>query len=440
MNLSMLGIFNIMTVVYIVVAILVFLLMILIHELGHYTAGKILKFKINEFSIGFGKAIYSKTNKNGEKFSIRIFPIGGYCAFEGENEAGDKKNPQAFNNQKPWKRMIVLFSGAFFNFLSAIIFCFVLLVAFGFDIMQIKGNPTIYQDKLYDGDAIYQVDGTDVNFATNGSMNELLKRLDEGEEFSLTVKRLNTETGKNEMVVVDGLYLQHKLNSNIILYDDPISGLQYALDTNKMFTEEEYSNTENDEIYDTGGNFKEGISVFEDDEGNIVYVLLSSGVYDENEIAETTNTEIYYYIGDNPVYSFPAYGLHARSFWEALGQAFILAVMMAWVVLKALWMLITFQIPLSQIGGPVATISFIVTSTQTSIVNLFVLLPLISANLAMFNLLPFPALDGAQMVFTGVEWIRKKPINQKVQGMINMCGLIFLLGFVVIVDILHFIL
>lgn len=440
MNLSTLGSFNIMTIVYIVVAILVFLLMILIHELGHYTAGKLLKFKINEFSIGFGKAIYSKINKSGEKISIRIFPIGGYCAFEGENEAGDKKNPQAFNNQKPWKRMIVLFSGAFFNFLSAIIFCFILLISFGFDIMQIKGNPTIYQDKLYDGDVIYQVDGVDVNFATNGTMVELLKKIDEDEPFSLTVKRLNTETGKYEMIIVENLYLQHKLNVNIILYEDPILGLQYALDTNKIFTEEQYTDTSNTEIYDTEGNFKEGISVFKDEEDNIVYVLLSTGVYDESEIADFANKEIYNYIGNNPVYSFPAYQLYPRPFWEALGQSFILAVMMAWVVLKALWMLITLQIPISQIGGPVSTISFIVTSTQVSIVNLFILIPLIAANLAMFNLLPFPALDGAQMVFTGIEWIRKKPINQKVQSMINMCGLIFLLSFVVIVDILHFIL
>ena len=101
--------------------------MVLIHELGHYVAGKILKFKINEFSIGFGKAIFSKTKKSGEKFSLRIFPLGGYCAFEGENEDGTD-NPQAFNNQKPWKRLIVLFMGAFFNFLSAIIFSFILPV------------------------------------------------------------------------------------------------------------------------------------------------------------------------------------------------------------------------------------------------------------------------------------------------------------------------
>ena len=115
-----------MIIFYILLAIVVLLLMIMIHETGHYVAGKILKFKINEFSIGFGPKILQKKKKNGELISLRAFTLGGYCAFEGESEDGSL-NPEAFNNQKPWKRLIVLFSGAFFNFLSAILFSFVLL-------------------------------------------------------------------------------------------------------------------------------------------------------------------------------------------------------------------------------------------------------------------------------------------------------------------------
>ena len=79
---------------YILLAIAILLLMVLIHEFGHYVVGKILKFKITEFSIGFGFPIFSKTNKKtGEKFSLRIFPLGGYCAFDGE-EDGEHGSPQ----------------------------------------------------------------------------------------------------------------------------------------------------------------------------------------------------------------------------------------------------------------------------------------------------------------------------------------------------------
>ena len=91
--------------------------MITIHEFGHYLAGKLLKFKINEFSIGFGKALYTKKKENGEIFSIRAIPLGGYCAFDGEDTPDESAD--SFNAQAPWKRLIVLFCGAFFNFLVA---------------------------------------------------------------------------------------------------------------------------------------------------------------------------------------------------------------------------------------------------------------------------------------------------------------------------------
>ena len=103
-------------------------------------------------------------------------------------------------------------------------------------------------------------------------------------------------------------------------------------------------------------------------------------------------------------------------------------------------MLVTFQLSTADVGGPIATIGLIATSTQASIVNLFILLPLISANLAMFNLIPFPALDGGQILFTGVEWIRKKPIKPKILSIVNTVGLVVLLTLVVVLDVLHFVL
>ena len=70
------------TILYILLALVVLLVMITIHEAGHYTAGKILGFKINEFAIGMGPKLFSRKKKSGEVFSVRLFPLGGYCAFE----------------------------------------------------------------------------------------------------------------------------------------------------------------------------------------------------------------------------------------------------------------------------------------------------------------------------------------------------------------------
>ena len=114
-----------MIVLYIFLAILAFGMMIFFHELGHFVVARLCGVKVLEFAIGMGPALLKKTKKNGEIFSIRAFPLGGFCAFEGEDE--DNPGQDAFNNQKPWKRIIVYSAGVFFNFLSVIVFSFILL-------------------------------------------------------------------------------------------------------------------------------------------------------------------------------------------------------------------------------------------------------------------------------------------------------------------------
>ena len=166
-----------MYILYLILALVILLLMVTIHEFGHYTAGKLLGFKINEFSIGFGKALYSKKKKSGEIFSIRLVPLGGYCAFEGEEE--DSENPQAFMKQKPWKRLIVLFSGAFFNFISAIIFSVILLCAVGYDIPKVNSiNPVVRIEQSENIDNMLLLDDVitkvnDVNITENLNASNL---------------------------------------------------------------------------------------------------------------------------------------------------------------------------------------------------------------------------------------------------------------------------
>ena len=104
---------------YILIAILILLVMITVHEFGHYITGKIFGFGIDEFAIGFGPKLFSRTKKDGEVFSLRAFPIGGFCAFRGEDS--DSDDPTAFNNKKPWQRIIVLVSGALMNYMTALL-------------------------------------------------------------------------------------------------------------------------------------------------------------------------------------------------------------------------------------------------------------------------------------------------------------------------------
>ncbi len=353
-----------MIVLYILLAIVILLLMIMIHETGHYLAGKMLGFKIEEFSIGFGKAIFSKKLKSGETFSMRWIPLGGFCAFKGEDEDG-KEDQECFNNYPCWKRLIVLFSGAFFNFLSGIIFTFILLLSVGSGIVKVSdvvatnGNENVIQKN----DIIMQVDGIEPTFL-NGGITNLMKNRDIGEDIVLKIDR----------------------NGQIM----DITVQKYAI----------YKQNDNGEFeLDTDGN-----------------KIIQSKV-----IGVTTE--------------YVKYGF---------GKAFLKCVPytcnMAWECLVVLGKLFTGQLGLESVGGPVTTIKTIAVSTQTNIKNLLLLFPLIAVNLAVFNWLPIPALDGARMVFVLIEWIFRKPVPRNIEAKIHSIGLLVLFALVIIIDLLHIIL
>ena len=194
---------------YVIVALLALMVMIVVHELGHYTAGKLLGFKIDEFAVGFGPAIIKKKNKkNGETFSLRIFPIGGFCAFHGEdaeeNKVDEEGNPvldeegkpvkdtEAFNAQKPWKRLIVLFSGAFMNFLSAIFIITIYFAAYGQilpTVIDTHAEASVIvgaqENQFQDGDVILSINGKQINILLQEDLDKAFAKLGNSAKFKV---------------------------------------------------------------------------------------------------------------------------------------------------------------------------------------------------------------------------------------------------------------
>ena len=105
-------------VIQVVAAILVFGLLIFVHELGHFTVGKLSGMRVNQFAIGMGPAIWSK--QRGEtKYAIRLFPIGGFVAVEGED--AESSDPRAFCNVRLWKRIAFVCAGALMNLILGLL-------------------------------------------------------------------------------------------------------------------------------------------------------------------------------------------------------------------------------------------------------------------------------------------------------------------------------
>lgn len=173
---------------YILIAILIFGVLILTHELGHFVTAKLCGVRVNEFSIFMGPALFQKTV--GETvYSVRCIPIGGFCAMEGEDETSD--DPRAFTSAKGWKRAIILAAGSLMNFVTGLVILVVMYSAVsGFATAKIsdfyENCPLQAENGLQVGDVFYKIDGERVYLYSDVSM--LLGRNDTG-VYDVVVKR-----------------------------------------------------------------------------------------------------------------------------------------------------------------------------------------------------------------------------------------------------------
>ena len=394
---------------YVLLAILALMVMIVIHESGHYLAGKMLGFKIEEFAIGFGPAIFKKKLKSGEQFSLRPIPVGGFCSFKGEDE--ENPDPEAFNNQKPWKRLIVLFAGAFFNFLSSIFFITLFFAIYGQVlpvVKEVKISDSGYETPFKEGDAILAINGKQVNIMLSEDVELAFSKAGDVATFKVlrNGKTVKFEAKKDYFKVFQEGDLIVKINDTELSKDNYI---------------DPYENPQKIEDF-LPENAKEASFKVLRGESEVSFT------------AQRTENESWCYKGYGVTRGI---GVTKLPFFRALGRSFGFAFFVVFKILASLGALLTGKVALSSAGGTITVVKTIAESTMMSFSNLLYVVAIVSANLAVMNLLPIPALDGARMVFTVIEWIRGKPLNRKVEGIIHTVGLILLLVLAVFLDIFH---
>lgn len=155
------------TVYPVLIAILFFELIIIVHEAGHFIAARIMKIKVNEFSIGMGPKIF-QLERNSTKYTLRWVLFGGYCAMEGEDEESDDKN--AFVNKKVWQRIVVVAAGAFMNLVLGFIIVTIIVSSQSLvgvpQVAKFDENAVSESSGLQVGDVIKSIDGMRV-YTTN---------------------------------------------------------------------------------------------------------------------------------------------------------------------------------------------------------------------------------------------------------------------------------
>ena len=375
----------------ILAAIFVFGIIILVHELGHFLMCKLMGVRVNEFAIGMGPKLLS-FGKKETAYTLRLFPIGGFCAMEGEDEgaptpsaicgnadraeddggepalpdeeeAPAEPDPRAFPNKKVWRRILIVVAGAAMN----LVLGYVLLVAYygiftmpdasgkarfsSTIIASLPETAVSYQTGLRPGDEIVKIDG---KRTVTDSDIVMIMQSDEDGIMDMTVRR--AVDGKKKTVL--------------------LKGVQFQL-----------------------------------------------------EVGENGKNRL--------IYDFKVLGIE-KTVWSTLVQAGKMEYSVATMIWRSLGDLITGKYGINDLSGPVGTMDIIgdaVAGANTSegMMTLIMLVVMITVNVGIFNLLPLPALDGGRLIFLLFEGIFRRPVPAKYEGMVHFIGLMLLLLLMVVV-------
>ena len=225
-----------MTLIY---ALILFVLLIFPHELGHFIAAKSVGVKVNEFAFGMGPAIFKK-QKGETQYSVRLVPLGGYCAMEGENEESD--NSRAFNNKPGWAKILVLLAGSAMNVLIAVL---ALSIVFGYigtattTVDEVQQDTPAYEAGILSGDKILEAGGKQIEH-WNDLSEAVSSSFRDDKEVEITVERGGNEKSFTVIPekVEDGRYIigiTSKVSHSV--FDAAENGLKGTWDlTKSMFT------------------------------------------------------------------------------------------------------------------------------------------------------------------------------------------------------------
>ena len=417
----------------ILIAVIIFSVIIIIHELGHFLLAKKNGIVVTEFSLGMGPRLFS-TQKGETRYSIKLFPIGGSCAMLGE-DTGEEELPGTFNAAPVWGRISVVAAGPIFNFILAFLLSVIITGFVGYDpaeIMEVeKGSPAA-EAGLRKGDVVTEFDGYTIDVARDLYVYSYLNELQE-EPVTMKVRRNGEE--------------------KTFTYTPDVS-VRYLLGFNR-------SDTDSMEVL----SLIEGMPLEAAglQEGDVITSIDGTRIPDgkayENYIAEhplsDKEVEITYerdgleysaeitpkeYRTPIPGFSYNMGYTRAEGF-QVLKYAALDIKYMIRTTLLSLKELVTGGLGVKDLSGPVGVVDAIGTTYEESksagtlilCMNMLKMAVLLSANLGVINLLPLPALDGGRLVFLFIEAVRKKPINREVEGMVHFAGLMLLMALMVVV-------
>ncbi len=420
------------TAISIIIALLIFGLLVLIHEFGHFIVAKKNGVVVNEFSIGMGPRIFSRVAKSGTRYSVKILPLGGSCAMLGEDE--DNEEEGSFNSKSIWARMAIIFAGPFFNFILAFVLALVVIGFVGADISYVTSvdeNSPAYEAGLRTGDRITNYNGAHATLGREIYLEDYVNPLD-GSEISISFVRDGEEktirytpdTEKKYMVGMN--YTASDAQAEITKVNNGSAMDEAGVQSGDVVTEIDGTKIT------TGKQMSEYIVAHPFGDKDVNMTVKRNGkeidVVIKPQMTEIADSGFTYNLGREKQ-SFG--GIIKYSFTEVRYEIVS--------VLKSLKMLVTGKVSANEVSGPVGIVD-VIGDTYTSaksegvamtILTLLNLAIMLSANLGVMNLLPIPALDGGRLFLYLIEIVTRRTIPKEKEGMIHFIGFILLMALMV---------
>lgn len=421
----------------ILIAIIIFSVIVIVHELGHFLIAKKNGIVVTEFSVGMGPTIVGFT-KGDTKYSLKILPFGGACMMLGQDELSD--NEGAFNKKGVWARISTIAAGPIFNFLLAFVLAMFVIGGIGYDPATVTNVAKGYaadQAGLQKGDVITEIDGKNVSIGRDIDVYFQFHPVTSSDPIEVKYTR-NGESYTTSIVPT--------------LYKKYMTGISYYQNESKVTLGDMQKDSPAEKIGMRAGDVLTAINGTRINTG-----LELKSYFEQNPLTEETVKVTFErdgkektveitpnYVGDSYVTGF-VYNM-ARTGKETNPITIVkysYQEVKFWIksTVASVGELVKGKLTKDDLAGPVGLVDMIGDSydsvkeegagiTFLMMANICIF---ISANLGVMNLLPIPALDGGRLVFLFIEAIRGKPISQEKEGIVHLVGFVALMLLMVFV-------
>jgi regulator of sigma E protease len=420
-------------------------ILVAVHEFGHFWVARKLGIKVLKFSVGFGRAIWSRTANDGTVYAIGAIPLGGYVKMldENEGEVAEEEQHLAFNRQPIWKRSLVVLAGPMFNFFFAIAAYSLVFVNGVEGITPVVGKvvegSVAEADGFRSGDILLSMDGRKLN-----SWQE--------QRLYLFSKALARKTVNYEVITSDG----EEINRSLNLANVPMSEIDAGLvaegigligwyPTVPPVIDQVVSGKPASRAGLLPGDLITAVNGQEVASWNDVVELISTSpgkplqiVVSRNSLFETISVIPEVVIdGDKEIgrigisvkpIEIPEdrivdinYGL-----LESIYRGTETTWMMSVLTLRMLAKMVTLEVSSKNISGPITIAQYAGKSAQVGVTSFILFLAIVSVSLGVLNLLPIPILDGGHLLYHLIEVITRKPISEKLMIIGQQVGILLL--------------